>query len=150
MSVIRKIFLSIFIMFVLVGGSTVADYTAAASNKKQQAEAYLKQGDAYDKKGQYDRVSRDHTRAIQLNPRLAVAYYNRGVAYSKQGWYDRAIRDFTQVIKLNPKDAAAYNNRGALYINMPGNRAKGCADYKKACELGMCGDYNKARQRGDC
>ncbi|MCP4259950.1 MAG: tetratricopeptide repeat protein [Planctomycetes bacterium] len=57
---------------------------------------------------------------------------------------------FNKTIELNPKDATAYNNRGFVYLLKLGNKVKGCADLKKACEIGNCRNYNLARQKGYC
>jgi len=73
-----------------------------------------------------------------------------GFAYHIKGQYDQAISDYTKAIEINPKDAIAYYNRGNTYIVNLGNKVKGCADWKKACELGECRNYNLAKQYGDC
>ena len=46
--------------------------------------------------------------------------------------------------------ADAYYDRGFTYLEKLGDKVKGCADWKKACELGKCGNYNLAKQKGDC
>jgi tetratricopeptide (TPR) repeat protein len=61
-----------------------------------------------------------------------------------------AINEFNNAIKLNPNYAEAYDNRGFTYFVKLGNKVKGCADLKKACELGECRNYNLAKQKGYC
>ena len=78
------------------------------------------------------------------------AYNNRGVAYLGKDQYDQAISDYSKAIEINPKYANAYNNRGYIYLVKLGNKVKACADWKKACELGKCKNYNLAIENGDC
>ena len=74
----------------------------------------------------------------------------KGVSYGNKGQYDQAISDYTKALEINPKYAKAYDNRGFIYLVKLGNKVKGCADWKKACELGKCGNYNLAKQKGHC
>ena len=47
-------------------------------NNKQRVEFYNNRGNAYSKKGDYNRAISNYTEAIVLNPNYAIAYYNRG------------------------------------------------------------------------
>ena len=51
--------------------------------------------------------------------------------------YSQAIKDYTAAIAINPKYFLAYRNRGITYLNQ-GDKAKGCADLTKACDLDYC------------
>ena len=128
----------------------IEDYNKAISINPNYAKAYNNRGFAYDKKGQYDRAIEDYNKAIALNPNDADAYYNRGFAYADKKQYDRAIKDYNKAIALNPNLALAYTNRGFLYLVKLGNKKKGCSDWKKACELGDCRNYELAKEKGDC
>lgn len=116
-----------------------------------QAECYAQNPaeESYDK-GQYDRAISDYDKAIEINPKDTDAYHNRGLAYYDKGQNDQAISDYDNAIEIDPKYALAYNNRGFTYFVKLGNKVKGCADWKKACELGICVDYNLAKQKGYC
>ncbi len=59
--------------------------TCATPKMGNNAETYYNRGNAYGKKGQYDKAISDYTKAIEINPSYAKAYYNRGVAYIKEG-----------------------------------------------------------------
>jgi tetratricopeptide (TPR) repeat protein len=128
----------------------IAYYNMAIVNNPKYAEAYINRGIAYHHKGQNDLAILDYNKAIEINPNYAEAYYNRGVVYDNKGQYDLAIRDYNKAIEINQKDAEAYINRGFVYLLESGDTVKGCADLKKACELGMCGKYNLAKQKGYC
>ncbi len=125
-------------------------FNRAIEINPRHADAYNNRGLAYVNKGQYDHAISDFNKAIEINPKNAAAYNNRGYAYVNKGQYDRAISDYTKAIEINPKNVAAYYNRGHVYLVKLGNKVKGCADWKKACKLGECGNYNFAKQKGDC
>jgi len=114
------------------------------------ADAYYNRGITYYHKGQYDRAIENFNKAIALDQNYALAYNNRGVAYDKKGQHDRAIEDYNKAIALDPNFAQAYTSRGLLYLVKLGNKEKGCSDWKKACELGECGNYEIAKKNGDC
>jgi tetratricopeptide (TPR) repeat protein len=78
---------------------------------------YNNRGNAYEKKGDYDRAIEDFNEAIHLNPNFEIAYYGRGDAYKKKGDYDRAIQDFNEAIHLNPNFEIAHYGRGNAYID---------------------------------
>lgn len=119
------------------------DYTVVAV-------VYTNRGLAYYNKGQYDQAIKDYNKAIEIDPGNAVAYINRGFAYRNKGQYDQAIKDYTKAIEIDPGNADAYYNRGFTYLMNLGDKIMGCADWKKACELGQCRNYNILKQKGDC
>jgi tetratricopeptide (TPR) repeat protein len=128
----------------------INDYTKAIEINPNLSEVYNNRAFAYYTKGQYKLAISDYTRAIEINPKFALAYNNRGLAHYAESQYDSAIRDYTRAIEINPKLALAYNNRGFLYFVKLGNKVMGCADLKMSCELGECGNYNFAKQKGYC
>ena len=50
---------------------------------------------------------------------------------------------------MNPENSKAYISRGQIYYEK-GKNKKACRDFKKACELGNCDMYEKAKKNGDC
>ena len=89
----RIIFKIFFILAILIG-------CAATQEIKEDAEAYYNRGNAYEKKGQYDKAISDFTKAIEINPRHADACYNRGVVYYYKKDYEKALDDFYKAQKL--------------------------------------------------
>ena len=107
-------------------------------------------GNAYADQGQHDQAIRDYTKALEINPKHVVAYFNRGNSYREKGQYDRAISYYDKALEINPKHVMTYNNRGLIYLLKLEKTRRGCADFKKACELGNCRNYNLAKKRGYC
>ncbi len=93
--------------------------------------AHNNRGNAYFKKGDYDRAIKDYDMAIELLPSYARPLNNRGLAYQKKGDYDRAIKDFDETIKLSPNYARAFANRADTYEKK--------SDYERAAH-----DYDDA------
>jgi len=131
-------------------GRAIEDFNMAIQLDPNDADAYYNRGITYYHKGQYDRAIENFNKAIALDQNYALAYNNRGVAYDKKGQHDRAIEDYNKAIALDPNFAQAYTSRGLLYLVKLGNKEKGCSDWKKACELGECGNYEIAKKNGDC
>ena len=55
--------------------------TKAIELKLDYTEAYYNRGNAYHRKGNFDRAIDEYTKAIELKLDYANAYNNRGVAY---------------------------------------------------------------------
>lgn len=136
--------------FLLRNEEAIKAYTQAIQIKPVYYQAYINRGNAYKNKGQYDQAIKDYSKAIEIVPGVAEFYYSRGNAYYNKGQYDQAISDHNKAIEINPMYASAYDNRGFIYFENLGDKVKGCADFKKACELGKCKNYNILKQQGDC
>jgi len=99
--------------------------------------AYNNRGEAYFRKGDYDRAIFDYDQALSIDPNYKTAYYlyeNRGTAYLMKGDYERAIADYHQALRINPNDANAYYNRGTAYFNK-GDFEEAISDFNKALEI---------------
>ena len=130
----------------------------------QTAYDYYTQGIEYQDLGEYQLAINNYTEAINEYPDYAPAYYNRGITYNKLGKYEDAIADFARAICVgmhfeiannelvnyehaiaDSRDiridltAYAYLNRGIAkwYLKLPY-----CSDFKQACDLGLCDNYN--------
>lgn len=60
------------------------------------------------------------------------------------GRYESALEEFSAAIRLDPSDAHAYANCGTVCMSHFRDMEKACADWKRACDLGQCGDYENA------
>jgi hypothetical protein len=63
--------------------------------------------------------------------------------YLDKGFWATSLIDkidlYTRAIKIDPDYAAAFNNRGSAKFYL---KLDYCSDYKKACDLGVCNNYN--------
>ena len=82
----------------------------------------------------------DYTKAIELKPDYPLFYYYRGLSKSWLKDYQGAIIEYTKAIELDPDFAVAYVGRGHSKSQIKQNY---CYDFKKACDLGECENYNK-------
>ena len=128
----------------------ISDFDKAIEINPKYAKAYYNRGNAYGQKGEFDRSIADFDKVVELNPRCAAAYFNRGNAYGEKGRVDRAISDFDKAIELDPDYAKAYTSRGIAYLLHLKDRKKGCLDFRRACQLGDCRGYEKAKRAGIC
>jgi|WetSurSiteA1Bulk_404760.scaffolds.fasta_scaffold04295_2 tetratricopeptide (TPR) repeat protein len=128
----------------------IKEYAKAIEINPKYADSYNKRGLVYFNKNMYEQAIKDYTTAIQFNPKYTDAYNNRGIIYYNQEKYDLAILDYSKAIELDPMYAKAYHNRGLIYFTKLEDKSKGCADWKKACELGECTNYNIAKNKGLC
>lgn len=127
----------------------VEHYKKAMTIKPDLDLLYHNRGISYVKAGQYQLAIGDYNQAINLNPGNFNVYNNRGIVYAELGQYQKAMEDFNTAILLNKNFADAYHNRSLTYFNER-KREAGCADARKACELGNCGASGLARDRGLC
>ena len=70
----------------------------------------------------------------------ATEWNKQGVDHSKKYEYKQAYECFTKAIALKADFAEAYYNRATVWFELPANaypNADGCADLKKAKELGF-------------
>lgn len=128
----------------------IKDYNTAIEINPNYAAAYINRGIYYGNNGQPDLAIKDYSKAIELNPRYTVAFINRGGAYGQKGEYNLALQDFDKAIEIDPNYADAYTNRGFVYHVKLKDKEKGCSDWKRACDLGECANYNMAKKNGDC
>ena len=78
--------------------------------------AFTARGDAYNRKGEYDRAIQDYDRSLKLKPDDPDALINRGIAYMGKDQCDLAIRGFDRALEIRPDDANALFNRGLCYF----------------------------------
>jgi len=128
----------------------IQDYNNALELNPRSAPVYVNRGKAYGRKRLYDRAVSDFTTALEINPRNDAAYAYRGAAYVHKGLYNQALADYNSALEINARSALAYFGRGSLYMVHLGNTLKGCSDWKQACELGLCQNYDFAKRKGAC
>lgn len=98
--------------------AAIEDYNAAIALKPDYAAVYVARGNAYCKKGDFERTIKDANIAITLKPDDADAYVLRGLAYQRHGDFENAIADYNTAITLNANYAEIYYNRGEAWLHL--------------------------------
>ncbi len=108
----------------------------AAGNETARivAVAYNNRGNAYVRRGDFERAIQDYDQALKVDTNYAKAFNNRGVAYGKTGQHDLAIRDLDEAIRLDPNYANAFANRAESHLNK-GEHDRAIQDYGEAIRL---------------
>jgi tetratricopeptide (TPR) repeat protein len=99
------------------------------------AKEYIKRGNDFYNKGDYDNAIDEYTKAINLDRKNALVYFKRGYTYAKKGDYDNAITDYTITIKLEPKHIYTNYNLGIAYYKN-GDYDNAIKWYTKAIKIG--------------
>lgn len=112
----------------------IGDYDSAIDIDPSYIVAYIRRGNAYYSKGDYDNAIEDYTKALEIDPSYTVVYYNRGNAYYSKEDYDSAIEDYTKVLEIDPSNTVVYNSRGNAYYRK-GDYDNAIENYTKALEI---------------
>jgi tetratricopeptide (TPR) repeat protein len=112
---------------------------------------YFARGNMYLELKEYGKALKDFDKVIELKENYEDAYYQRGVSYAYLSQHTKAIKDLDKAIELDPYFARAYAVRGLVYTTKLNNtKTQGCADLRRACELGACDEFNWAKEEGFC
>lgn len=136
-------------------GLAIRDYTEMIDLKPEKFEAYTERGIIRMQNGDYYDAVKDFTTAIDKNPEDEKNFRFRGLCRYNSSDYWGAYQDFSSAITLLGKRidtipdrpgnqrilADTYIKRGVSSVSM-GNSFNGCADFRKAYELGASKGYN--------
>lgn len=87
----------------------------------QSAKQYVKAGEEFARKMNFDDAIGQFTRALELDPDNDKAYILRAMAYSKLSDYENASADFDRAIVFEEKDAELQYLSGAAYYQLSEN-----------------------------
>lgn len=117
----------------------------------KDADGYLRRGEAFAARREFDRAIADFDKACELAPTDPKAFFQRAMAHAQNRQPALAMADLDQTLKLDPKNLGALVTRGELRI---GERDKaGAADLDAAAalapkeadlRLGLAGLYTRA------
>ena len=108
---------------------------------------YVKLGDKFLQKAEYDAVIENYTQALKIKPNETEIYYKRGFAKYQLGDYQGAIEDCTWVITNHPNYVKAYNHLGDARSQL-GDYQGAIADYSEVIRLNPF-DASAYRSRAD-
>ena len=130
-----------FILILLLLVFSLATFAQSETNPtgetylQDQVLAYVKQGEAKYKQGDYKSALVAYDKAIALNDTLADAYFQRASTKTNLEDYEGALEDFSRVIKLDSAHVFAYYLRGDLKHKLGFQRDSSLYDLNKAIEL---------------
>lgn len=133
----------------LAATSTSAAMPAHAGDKGTAA-LHVERGDALAAGGDYEGAMKEYDQAIAADSSLADAHISRGNALAEMRRYKESIESYTKAIALAPARVSAYVNRGFVWRMKVRDKVKGCADWKRACELGACDNLRQAQEARQC
>jgi len=131
-------------------------FTKAIKANPKFVSAYIRRGDVYTEKGDYDKALADFNKALELAPNNPSIYESRGKMYLIKKEYNAAIADLNQAIDIG-QSSFTFALRASLYTER-GEFEAAISDYTEAISrpgrtdsyLGrgkiyhMLGDYDKA------
>lgn len=115
----------------------VDNYSKALSYDKSNIAVRISRGSSYLDLKKYDEAITDYTEVIRLAPNDPRAYAYRGRAYYELVDTAKSIEDYNKAISLDNTFGYAFMNRGLLKYTLLTDQSGGCADLKKALDLGM-------------
>ncbi|MEA5505079.1 tetratricopeptide repeat protein [Halotia wernerae UHCC 0503] len=129
----RRLFLSVFIAFLLIF-STPSAYSLPLPITENTSSEFLNLGVDQMRRGNYNKAIENFNQAIQLQPDFTVAYSDRCLAYLQLQDYYQAVTDCTQAINLATENVEPYLNRGLAHYRQ-GNYLAAIANYNQAIAL---------------
>jgi tetratricopeptide (TPR) repeat protein len=113
----------------------IADFNTTLKLRKNN-DVYFYRGEARLKSGLDSLAREDFNKILALDKKNIAALNGRAEANYRLKHPKLSIRDYSAIIEINPKSGDAYANRAFVYSNT-NEKAKGCADWQKASELGV-------------
>lgn len=77
--------------------------------------AHSSLGDAYFRKGLYDKAKLQYKKALEIDPRYVYARTNLGTVYFIKKEYEEAEKEYKKVLKLDSVNIKALNKLGMIY-----------------------------------
>lgn len=97
--------------------AAILAYQTSLLLDKNNADAYVALGEAYQDKNDLDNAINCFCSAIKLNSNSARIYSNLGLLLWEKGCVDEAVVAYQKAISINPKHEIAYNNLGVVYLD---------------------------------
>ena len=116
-------------------GGSLADLEAAAQAEPDNAQLWVRLGDAFSDSGRADDAIAAYTRALAITPENNNARTDLGVAYFHNNMPEEAVAEFDKVLADDPKHPQARFNRGVVLYSGLGDRAGALAEWRRLLEL---------------
>ena len=96
--------------------------------------AFLRRGDLWFYKREYDKAIADYGEVIRLDPQGVYAYDRRAECWRAKGDDDKVIADLNDLIRLNPTDVTYFDRRGFAW-QKKGDYDAAIVDFNQAIRL---------------
>jgi tetratricopeptide (TPR) repeat protein len=123
----------------------ILKYDKSLEAHPQQAEIYVRRGEAYYELWNYEQTIADCAAALEIDSRNAHVLHLRGLAHAQLGQLERAITDYSRAVEIQPDFADAFVNLGSAYGKM-GDMPRAIASLTEAIRLNpddLNGYYNR-------
>jgi protein O-mannosyl-transferase len=117
-----------------VWADEVSLWSDAKKKSPNLVRPYNNLGEAYDKRGEYDKAIVEFEAALQLNPKYFFALSNLGNVYGKQKNYPQAIVYFEKALKQKPDYSPAHYNL-ARGLHLMGKPNEAIPSYRQAIQF---------------
>uniref|UniRef100_A0A7C3V4K5 Tetratricopeptide repeat protein n=1 Tax=Desulfobacca acetoxidans TaxID=60893 RepID=A0A7C3V4K5_9BACT len=108
--------LTVFLILVTAGLGFSAD--SASKSGGDQAQAFLRQGEAAFNNGDYDGAAQAYRQAVKVKPNLAPAHYGLGLSLARQERYQEAAAAFQEALQHKPSYTQARKDLGVAYLKL--------------------------------
>ncbi len=115
--------------------AAIISYQTSLLLDKNNADALVAMGEAYQDKNEIDNAINCFCRAIKLNANSSRIYSNLGLLLWEKGCADEAIVAYQKAISINPKYEIAYNNLGVAYLDGKNNALEALKMFNLAVKL---------------
>jgi len=127
--------------------SSINDYKKAITIEPKNELAFALLGNCYNAMEEKDSALYYFNKCIQINPNSPFGYNQRGGFFFTNMEFKKAYDDLTHSVSLDSTDAYPLYNLGVLKYSIQKKYDEGCADMKKAFELGYAGSKDFYEQR---
>jgi tetratricopeptide (TPR) repeat protein len=100
----------------------------------KSASDFLRRGDSYSWKGEFDEAIGDYNEAARLSPKDPSVFRHRGYAYWSKRDIGKSIEDYTEAIRLDSNDGEARSYRAYSFFEK-GDCRNAVADTREAVRL---------------
>ncbi|MGB3239645.1 MAG: tetratricopeptide repeat protein [Geitlerinemataceae cyanobacterium] len=104
------------------------------ASKALTVEDYIKAGNQFRKKGQFDRAIEKYQEGLQQNPHHTSALFQLAVTYERQKEFEQASTHYQRAVQLQPENAEIYA-RLARVMKKQGNIQEALITFQKAITL---------------
>jgi len=108
--------------------------SACISKDKKNIYLYMKRGNLWAMKGDWNSAIKDFNKVIQLNPKFPQAYELRGLSKIKLGKKSEGLKDLDRAITLSPEPFQILSRKGNVLASM-GKSQEAIEVFTKAIKL---------------